>query len=127
MPSEHGFILIHVAMVRHTPRLVAAVMEILEAASEKDRSKFNHAMRKMVDVMNDINGVMEKMWTKSAPSDYLKFRTFIMGTKGQDEMFPDGVIYEGVDESPRFYRGESGANDSIIPTCDNLLQLVVTV
>lgn len=38
-------------------------------------------------------------------------------------MFPNGVIYEGVDRKPRSYRGESGANDSIIPTCDNLLQL----
>ena len=38
-------------------------------------------------------------------------------------MFPNGVIYEGVDTNPTFFRGESGANDSIIPTMDNLLQL----
>ena len=38
-------------------------------------------------------------------------------------MFPNGVIYEGVDPQPRAYRGESGANDSIIPSCDNLLEL----
>jgi indoleamine 2,3-dioxygenase len=36
-------------------------------------------------------------------------------------MFPNGVIYEGVDDKvPRYYRGESGANDSLIPTYDNL-------
>ena len=35
-----------------------------------------------------------------------------------------GVIYEGCyGDKPQFYRGESGANDTIIPTCDNLLQL----
>lgn len=45
-----------------------------------------------------------------------------MGTKNQP-MFPKGVVYEGVSEEPTFYRGESGANDSIIPTCDNLLEL----
>ena len=28
-----------------------------------------------------------------------------------------------MDESPRVYRGESGANDSIIPTIDNFLEL----
>lgn len=38
-------------------------------------------------------------------------------------MFPNGVIYEGVDDEPRAYRGESGANDSIIPTLDNLFEL----
>jgi indoleamine 2,3-dioxygenase len=38
-------------------------------------------------------------------------------------MFPNGVVYEGVSEEPTFYRGESGANDSIIPSADNFLQL----
>lgn len=28
-----------------------------------------------------------------------------------------------MDDKPRYYRGESGANDSIVPTCDNLFQL----
>lgn len=38
-------------------------------------------------------------------------------------MFPKGVVYEGVSDEPVFYRGESGANDSIVPTLDNLLEL----
>ena len=38
-------------------------------------------------------------------------------------MFPKGVIYQGVDDQPKFFRGESGANDSIIPTLDNLLEV----
>jgi indoleamine 2,3-dioxygenase len=38
-------------------------------------------------------------------------------------MFPNGVIYEGVSEEPLSFRGESGANDSMIPMCDNLLQV----
>ena len=38
-------------------------------------------------------------------------------------MFPNGVIYEGVCEEPMSFRGESGANDSMVPMCDNLLQV----
>ena len=38
-------------------------------------------------------------------------------------MFPEGVVYEGVSDQPQFYRGESGANDSIVPTGDNLLEI----
>lgn len=38
-------------------------------------------------------------------------------------MFPEGVVYEGVSPTPLFFRGESGANDSLLPTIDNLLQL----
>jgi len=45
-----------------------------------------------------------------------------MGTKSQP-MFPNGVVYEGVGKEPTFYRGESGANDSIIPTIDNLVEV----
>lgn len=31
-------------------------------------------------------------------------------------MFPNGVIYEGVSETPMSFRGESGANDSMVHT-----------
>jgi len=39
-------------------------------------------------------------------------------------MFPEGVVYAGVgDEKPTYFRGESGANDSMIPLGDNLLEI----
>lgn len=123
MASEKGFILGHVDMVRYTGKFVSGVIDSLSALSRGDRSSFTAELEKILDVTRDINIAMEKMWRRSKPSDYLKFRTFIMGTKNQEEMFPDGVVYEGVSPEPRFYRGESGANDSIIPTLDNLLQL----
>ena len=31
-------------------------------------------------------------------------------------MFPHGVVYEGVSEEPMSFRGESGANDSMVST-----------
>jgi len=62
---------------------------------------------------------METMWEHSAPKDYLNYRTFIMGIKNHS-MFPNGIVYRGVSEDPKFYRGETGANDSIVPTLDNL-------
>lgn len=34
-------------------------------------------------------------------------------------MFPKGVIYEGVSDEPVSFRGESGANDSMVPMCDS--------
>ena len=61
------------------------------------------------------------MWNKSRPRDYTSFRTFIFGITSQS-MFPNGVIYEGVSSEPLSFRGESGANDSMIPLLDNLLQ-----
>ena len=72
--------------------------------------------------MNIINSVFSTMWYRSKPAGYNSFRSFIMGIKNQP-MFPNGVIYEGVSTEPASYRGESGANDSIIPTLDNLFEL----
>lgn len=66
---------------------------------------------------------METMWDKSKPRDYTTFRTFIFGITSQS-MFPNGVVYEGINNGePMSFRGESGANDSIIPTLDNFLQI----
>jgi len=61
------------------------------------------------------------MWAKSKPGDYISFRTFIFGITSQS-MFPHGVIYEGVSEEPMSFRGESGANDSMVsPTSQQKL------
>lgn len=61
---------------------------------------------------------------KSKPLDYTTFRTFIFGITSQS-MFPNnGVVYEGInDGKPMSFRGESGANDSIVPTLDNFLNI----
>ena len=64
------------------------------------------------------------MWSRSKPGSYTSFRTFIFGITSQS-MFPKGVVYEGVSEEPMSFRGETGANDSMIPLCDNLLQVTM--
>lgn len=138
--SEAGFILTHVEMASHSGDLVRAVRALLSTPS---RVEANVALEDVVGAMRRINGVMETMWRRSKPAEYMGFRTFIFGVKGQG-MFPRGVVYEGVGkkgESGMFpsilfpargelkccgtvsYRGESGANDSIIPLLDNLVAL----
>lgn len=111
--SEHesGFILVHVAMVAHSGRLVKQVLAMFDAVQSRSRSEFDDALDGLLAVMQDINSVMESMWSRSSASAYNSFRAYIMGTKNQP-MFPRGVIYEGVSEEPHFFRGESGANDN---------------
>jgi len=120
--SERGFIVVHVQMVANTGRMVTEVQNVLDAVTLGDRAHFNQALVDLEYVLGDINVMMDTMWNRSHHADYMKFRSFIMGTKNQP-MFPNGVVYEGVSEEPTFYRGESGANDSIIPTCDNLFEM----
>ncbi|KAF3761105.1 hypothetical protein M406DRAFT_93945 [Cryphonectria parasitica EP155] len=120
--SEAGFVLVHIDMVKSSGPLVSGVVEALQAAHES-REALNDAMRKMLGAMIKINATMETMWMKSKPLDYTTFRTFIFGITSQS-MFPNGVVYEGInDGKPMSFRGESGANDSMIPTMDNFLQI----
>jgi indoleamine 2,3-dioxygenase len=139
LSSEAGFVLVHVAMVRQSGPLIAGAMETLDGAAGKDREAFNAGLSKVVFALKKVNEVMHSMsiltlphncspalamWNKSQPGSYTQFRTFIFGIQSQS-MFPDGVIYEGVSEKPLSFRGESGANDSMIPLCDNLLEIVM--
>jgi indoleamine 2,3-dioxygenase len=62
----------------------------------------------------DSRLIISDMWANSKPAEYLSFRVFIFGITSQS-MFPNGVIYDGVlDNKPLYFRGESGANDSMV-------------
>jgi len=120
--SEAGFVLVHIAMVKESGALIEGASEMLNGCTSKDREQFDNGLRTLVAGLRKVNAVMNTMWKKSKPNGYTSFRTFIFGITSQS-MFPNGVIYEGVSEEPLSFRGESGANDSMIPMCDNLLQI----
>ncbi|KAK4168925.1 hypothetical protein QBC43DRAFT_82843 [Cladorrhinum sp. PSN259] len=121
--SEAGFVLVHIAMVAHSPQLISGTLSALSSVESRSRSQLNAGMSQMLASLCQINTAMETMWARSKPRSYTSFRTFIFGITSQS-MFPHGVIYEGVDDYegvPQSFRGESGANDSIVPLVDNFL------
>lgn len=123
--SEAGFVLTHVHMVQETGPLVSGAVRLLSTieGDPRDRPMAAEAFTAMLEAMTKIENAMESMWSHSLPKDYLSYRTFIFGITNQS-MFPEGVVYEGInDNKPMFFRGESGANDSIIPLLDHLLQV----
>jgi len=138
--SEAGFVLVHIAMVKESGALVKGAADMLDSCAGRDRERFNDGLRTLVGGLSKVNAVMNSeytlvyccamtnlstaMWKRSKPNGYTSFRTFIFGITSQS-MFPNGVIYEGVSEEPLSFRGESGANDSMIPMCDNLLQVAM--
>jgi indoleamine 2,3-dioxygenase len=132
--SEAGFVLTHVDMVKHSPALIQGTTRILDqiatstlTGSPDDREVVNQAFDTILAAMSKIETSMETMWTHSRPKDYNTYRIFIFGITNQT-MFPHGVVYEGHnDGNPMFFRGESGANDSIIPLLDHLLEIPMPV
>lgn len=122
--SEAGFVLTHVDMVKHSGSLVKGATQLLDAvAADSGKDSVNDAFDLLLETMKVVEESMESMWSHSKPKDYLSYRTFIFGITNQS-MFPNGVVYEGEnDGKPMSFRGESGANDSMIPLLDGLLQI----
>ena len=107
--------MLHVDINQHSPQLVGSILDFLKS---KDNSGVNQSLNNCLSSMKSINERRQIMWQASRWKHYNDFRVFIMGIKGNDEIFGDGVIYEGISEEPVQYRGQTGAQDNIIPTAD---------
>ena len=116
MDDERGFIMLHVDINQYSPDMIGAVHSILAAIDDQE------SLTKPIDLlaiaMNKMNDRRKLMWEASRWKHYNDFRVFIMGVKGNDDLFPNGLLYEGVWDEPKAYRGQTGAQDNIIPTAD---------
>ena len=115
MDDERGFIMLHVDINQHSPQLVGSILDFLKS---KNNIGVNQSLKNCLSSMKRINERRQIMWQASRWKHYNDFRVFIMGIKGNEEIFGDGVVYEGVSEEPVQYRGQTGAQDNIIPTAD---------
>ena len=115
--DEVGFIMLHVDINRYSADLVGSVMQTLQALDngEKNVALF---LEKNWETMKQMNIRRKEMWKASRWQRYNDFRIFIMGVKGNTDLFGDGVTYEGVWEEPKAFRGQTGAQDDIIPMQD---------
>ena len=110
--DEIGFIMVHVYINEVSPQLVESVMEY-------GLNKSVTSLQMCGNVMHEMNRRRRDMWTASRHERYNDFRIFIMGIKGNDKIFGPGLVYDGCfDNEPQQYRGQTGAQDSIIPMID---------
>jgi indoleamine 2,3-dioxygenase len=123
--SEEGFINVHVAMVAQSGDLLQHQQDTLHNLSLQNRDEFNKSLNNHFLTFTNIIATLQTMWKASKQSDYLSFRTFIMGQMGNKLTYPDETITFVTDEGEEThsYRGETGAQDSIVPSVDNFLNL----
>jgi indoleamine 2,3-dioxygenase len=117
-PDEVGFIMLHVDINQHSADLVGSVMQTLNAVANADVKKAEDGLDMNMRTMIEMNNRRREMWKASRWQHYNDFRVFIMGVKGNEELFGDGVTYTGVWEEPKQFRGQTGAQDDIIPMED---------
>lgn len=123
--DETGFIMLHVQINQHTAALLGAFQDVLRDAQLRGESE-NPAgpWQRLLRALEHINRSRREMWRASRPERYNDFRVFIMGITGNEALFGPGVVYQGVKkfgERPMQFRGQTGAQDDIVPACDILL------
>lgn len=123
--DETGFIMLHVQINQHTAALLGAFQDVLRDARLAGKAE-NPAgpWQRLLRALEHINRSRREMWRASRPERYNDFRVFIMGITGNEAIFGPGVVYQGVKkfgEKPMQFRGQTGAQDDIVPACDILL------
>jgi Indoleamine 2,3-dioxygenase. len=106
--------MVHVYINEVTPNLVGSVMDY---GSSKDVNV--NSLQLCGKTLEEMNRRRRDMWTASRHERYNDFRIFIMGIKGNNHIFGDGLIYDGCfNNEPQQFRGQTGAQDNIIPMID---------
>ncbi len=109
--DETGFIMVHVDINSHSPNLIKGI----ELFSTDKKG----GLELILSTLEKINERRKTMWVASEPKNYNNFRAFIMGIKGNTDIFGEGVEYQGSENKElRTYRGQSGSQDDIIPSID---------
>ena len=117
--DEDWFIMIHIA-IEHEAKEILNNLKTYYLDKNEDQSYLENALISI----KKINQIMNRMPEKCDPFIYYnRVRPYIFGWKNNPAT-PNGVIYEGVEEyggTPQLFRGETGAQSSIVPALDALL------
>ena len=125
--DEDWFVTIHVCIENAAADAMAACAEIAMLETDSPENKSIELLNRIVRSMKKVNEIFARMPEKCDPYIYYhRVRPFIFGTKDNPDL-KNGLIYKGeFKNQPQFFRGETGAQSSIIPSLDGALQITHT-
>jgi indoleamine 2,3-dioxygenase len=107
--DEHWFILVHVEIEALAASLLAAIDRAAGAMASGDPTALNAAVAEIAGTLWAQGETLRRIPEKMDPALYYKtFRPYIR--------FFENVVYEGVNTAAMNFRGETGAQSSVIPT-----------
>ncbi len=124
--DEDWFVTIHVCIENAAKDAVTAAYEISKLKSNKDK-KLDDGLRRIIISLREVNDIFSRMPEKCDPYVYYhRVRPFIFGTKDNPDL-KKGLVYENqFNNKPQFFRGETGAQSSIMPFLDGALGIYHT-
>ncbi len=114
--DEHWFILVHVEIEAIAAEILRAIAEIANAVAVSDAASVNRTLETIGTAVWWQVAVLRRTPARMDPALYYKtFRPYIR--------FFEHVVYEGVETAPLDFRGETGAQSSIMPTLVELMKI----
>lgn len=114
--DEHWFILVHVEIEAIAAEILAAIDRATRSLARGNKAAITPALAAIGRAVWRQVDVLKRIPEKMDPALYYKtFRPYIR--------FFEHVVYEGVDTEPLDYRGETGAQSSIMPLLVALMKI----
>tara|TARA_B100000965_G_scaffold141189_1_gene117541 strand:- start:244 stop:1386 length:1143 start_codon:yes stop_codon:yes gene_type:complete len=120
--DEDWFVTIHVCIEDAASGAVDAAYKISHLDKNNSVNDFLSQLKQIRKSLIKVNDIFSKMPQKCDPYVYYhRVRPYIFGTKDNPDL-KKGLIYENqYNNKPQFFRGETGAQSSIIPFLDGAL------
>lgn len=119
IPDESWFHLIHVEIEAHVGSAIQHCIDATRAISQDDAASLEANLAGIPKAVNKMSETFRRIPEKCSTDVYYHtLRPYLFGF--------DDVIYEGVEEFkglPQTFRGETGAQSSVIPALQNFLGL----
>ena len=120
--DEDWFVTIHVCIEDAASGAIDAAYKISHLNENNSIKDFLSQLKQICKSLKKVNDIFSMMPQKCDPYVYYhRVRPYIFGTKDNPDL-KKGLIYENqYNNKPQFFRGETGAQSSIIPFLDGAL------
>tara|TARA_B100000579_G_scaffold206500_1_gene168731 strand:- start:299 stop:1441 length:1143 start_codon:yes stop_codon:yes gene_type:complete len=120
--DEDWFVTIHVCIEDAASEAIDSAYKLSKLHENSKTEEFLLNLNRINNSLKKVNEIFSKMPEKCDPYIYYhRVRPYIFGTKDNPDL-KKGLIYENqYNNEPQFFRGETGAQSSIIPFLDGAL------
>jgi indoleamine 2,3-dioxygenase len=119
--DEEWFVLVHLEIEAEAGPAMAGLVEAHNAAGTDDPEQVLQGLRSLAKAQEAMRETLLRMPERCDPFIYYsRVRPYIHGWKNSPPL-PEGLLYEGVaayQNVPQQFRGETGAQSSIVPALD---------
>ena len=125
--DEDWFVTIHVCIENASSDAIHAASQLSKLNESDSITTYSKYLKQIIKSLRQVNDIFSRMPEKCDPYVYYhRVRPFIFGTKDNPDL-KKGLIYENqYNNKPQFFRGETGAQSSIIPYLDGALGIYHT-